>query len=92
MAWFELPLVFRMREVHQNSPAQKIKDFQVLENGNTSILKILALKCDVSIYDMEKPKKKKCPVCRSQKTESSSQGFKCNKCGYVNRPNVNSGL
>jgi len=43
--------VFRMQEIHRNSPAQKIKDFRVLENG-TSIL--IALKGEVSIFNMKK--------------------------------------
>jgi len=37
---------------------------------------------------MEKPKKKKCPVCRSQRTEFSDEGFKCKRCGYINKPNA----
>ena len=38
-----------MQEIHQNSLAQKIKDFRVLENGNNEHLNILN---NVSIYDM----------------------------------------
>ena len=29
--------------------------------------------------------KKKCPICKSQRTSENKNYFVCNKCGYINK-------